>query len=498
MKTIFINDYTTNSQQKSRRTKHDPPPTRSFTVNNKKNKNKTATNMLQLSSSFYLVVIFIVVTVADLHHTTSQILISVSAISQKSVGGWSVDNEQQQQQQQLIAQQWDEMLFNESNPSSVRSICNRLDNKTLMLEYEKDSDPSLLQDCLAALEATTMMQKTTTGHQLPTPPPCQTPTLFHAFWSGTLLLNARLGLLSTVYNQPRGCVELHLWTTNKDHQQEYRKALEPYMSQQYLHVRSLNGTQLATDIGQVFPTLQPLLQQHSQNLFGQLNDPNPNGLTPFSDGIRFLVLAAYGGVYVDADVLVLRSFQPLLSSGRDFIYRWSFQDYPNTAVMSLRHGSDNARSILHNILTTQPAVSMRSFSSAVHPFGVLRLVQSFNGTVEMLPSAYFDPSWVAMDGYVIGRNWTGQEFGLETPTEFFQTPTAPVSKLKNIKSFFPGAFAYHWHNKWMTEQEHDSVAAVFAAHFEQIRKSGEYVMDEKTTKTTPESGSMNKPYVKVV
>jgi hypothetical protein len=39
-------------------------------------------------------------------------------------------------------------------------------------------------------------------------------------------------------------------------------------------------------------------------------------LPAYSDALRFLLLTAYGGGNIDADVLLMRSFQPLYS--RDF------------------------------------------------------------------------------------------------------------------------------------------------------------------------------------
>ena len=60
---------------------------------------------------------------------------------------------------------------------------------------------------------------------------------------------------------------------------------------------------------------------------------------------RALVLHNHGGVYVDMDMVLLRSLGALLD--RDFIYQWDdFDDHYNGALMHLARGSRFARELL--------------------------------------------------------------------------------------------------------------------------------------------------------
>jgi hypothetical protein len=51
------------------------------------------------------------------------------------------------------------------------------------------------------------------------------------------------------------------------------------------------------------------------------------------DLMRTVALYKYGGLYVDLDVLFVRSFEPLL--GEDFVYQWSCHAYWQNAAVIL-------------------------------------------------------------------------------------------------------------------------------------------------------------------
>src|SRR4051812_42616485 len=57
-----------------------------------------------------------------------------------------------------------------------------------------------------------------------------------------------------------------------------------------------------------------------------------------SDAVRFVVLHEFGGMYIDADVLLLRDLQPFYT--HEFAYRWSTFNEFNTAVLRLYPQSD--------------------------------------------------------------------------------------------------------------------------------------------------------------
>jgi hypothetical protein len=215
------------------------------------------------------------------------------------------------------------------------------------------------------------------------------------------------------------------------------------------------------DIRETFPSLGPLLEER-EDIFSSLDQPDMDSLPAYSDAIRFFLLAAYGGVYVDADVLIMRSFQPLLS--RDFWYRWSIEPYCNTAVLHMKKGSPNAYKFLAHVLAQES--SMDEITYLFHPARVSDINILIQGTMEMLPSAYFDPSWAMSDLYSPALQWSALTYGMGDYTSFFEDPRPFVKTIQSPQEFFFVSFAYHWHNQWTSEFQEHSIAAVFARHYE--------------------------------
>lgn len=82
------------------------------------------------------------------------------------------------------------------------------------------------------------------------------------------------------------------------------------------------------------------------------------------------------------------------------------------------------------------------------------------------PCTFFDPLW---GGYCDGMPF--KEFA-----DFFKEFGEGYDKDPNINSyrnFFPGAFAYHWHNKWDAEEVENSYFGLFNHEFNNILSSNE-------------------------
>ena len=341
----------------------------------------------------------------------------------------------------------------------TRRYCDRMDNATLMTAKDGSGSTRIVQECFAALEETL----TDSSTQLLLEQPCHNSTPFHTVWVGQVHRTVRLSLMSVVYSHPPGCVKMNLWTVDDQSRAAAHKTLLPYFPSGSLHVRVLHGTTLAMTIREIFPSLGPVLDE-KESIFSDLNEPGDQNLAAYSDAIRFLVLAAYGGVYMDADVLVMRSFQPLLS--RDFWYRWSTQSFCNTAVLHMKKGSLNLFNLLQR--TLRESSSVTQLGNLLSPVNVHARHDAINGGVEMLPSAYFDPTWVMYDVASPAITWTSSKYGMTSFPMFFQNPAAHVKSIQRPEEFVTGCFAYHWHNQWESEFEELSVAAVFERYFESI------------------------------
>ena len=124
----------------------------------------------------------------------------------------------------------------------------------------------------------------------------------------------------------------------------------------------------------------------------------------FSDFIRFLVLYKYGGIYTDGDVFYLRDMRPFWN--KNFVHRWSFTGYYNTAVMGLQlNRSNTVDSIYAHILKTNDIKVNIDLISGFHPEQVATSVSQLNpGNVyhyndfECYHSILFDPAWLCNDG----------------------------------------------------------------------------------------------------
>jgi WD repeat and SOF domain-containing protein 1 len=152
-----------------------------------------------------------------------------------------------------------------------------------------------------------------------------------------------------------------------------------------------------------------------------------------SDAVRFVVLHKFGGMYIDADILLLRDLQPLYI--HEFAYRWSTRDEFNTAVLRL-YPKSNISSILIDRARRDrdPLIFFpTSIQSYLYPIVLNRL-----------PSVFFDPIWVVADGADQQATKIWKLTGDAKDT--FETVFHQENELsRQGRTVFNGAFALHWH-----------------------------------------------------
>ena len=159
------------------------------------------------------------------------------------------------------------------------------------------------------------------------------------------------------------------------------------------------------------------------------------GTRHFSDFFQLFVLWRYGGIYFDADMILLRDFYPLW--GLNFEYQWSFiPDKLNNAVQGLRKGRDAEKLIVHG--------GKLESSQCCKGWGATLWRAKFVKTANTyaLPCTAFDPFWLRLDGHHTGE---AKNPSLPYPTPFdrtwlFRSPYDPTTK-----PWYHGAFAIHWH-----------------------------------------------------
>jgi len=139
------------------------------------------------------------------------------------------------------------------------------------------------------------------------------------------------------------------------------------------------------------------------------------------DLFRLLILNKYGGFYIDMDVLVLRNMSPL--NHLEFLYQWGTSEFINSniqmngAIMRLEKNSPLSLEFLELIATTPPITNSTAWGNSMYS-------KINKNDLLALPGVWFNSEW-----------------------GFEGADNKPFIKVDNI-NLFPGAFTWHWHNKW--------------------------------------------------
>jgi WD repeat and SOF domain-containing protein 1 len=152
-----------------------------------------------------------------------------------------------------------------------------------------------------------------------------------------------------------------------------------------------------------------------------------------SDAVRFVVLHKLGGMYIDADILLLRDLQPFYT--HEFAYRWSKLDEFNTAILRL-----DPQSTISSVLID--LAHRNQTPSIFYPLSIRSYLSPI--TLNRLPCAFFDPLWLAADD---ADRKTSRIWQFKNKTQHvFEAVFHKQSELsKQGRNVFNGAFAFHWH-----------------------------------------------------
>lgn len=291
------------------------------------------------------------------------------------------------------------------------------------------------------------------------------PRIFHLFWSGPFTSHPYMMILSFLYTQNLGLnlnsifisspnivcrPKLWIWiwdplSLSPDEKAErdfHRTLASNRWSRPFLHPRfqevvefklwdmpkqldamgdALEGWRHVLGLAEESGDSTAVLKVISE---GRVYDkPNAKLLTIISDTARFILTYLYGGIYIDADTLLLRDWEELWGYRGAFAYKWShIKNEYNTAVLKM-----GKESMLGNVLIRaarrgrvkkwwswrQDDVGME-----FHPKeGISKYVEEMDlvlpvepngrkGLLWMLPVALFDPAWLATDGFEAKRMTT--------------------------------------------------------------------------------------------
>ncbi|KAJ7747951.1 glycosyltransferase family 32 protein [Mycena maculata] len=159
-----------------------------------------------------------------------------------------------------------------------------------------------------------------------------------------------------------------------------------------------------------------------------------------SDMARFVLCHRFGGVYLDADTILLRDWEELWGWKGAFAYRWSRLEKYNTAVLRMNRGSALGTFLFRTALRN---------GLDFHPMTVSRYTKDayLEGLLLRLPDALFDGAWLNTEFYQ--RDRPPQPYFTEFG-DFFDTPeqNSAAPQALGFDGFFKGSYSYHFHNFW--------------------------------------------------
>ncbi|KAA1136361.1 hypothetical protein PGTUg99_027670 [Puccinia graminis f. sp. tritici] len=191
-------------------------------------------------------------------------------------------------------------------------------------------------------------------------------------------------------------------------------------------------------------TVTPTTKKSDDELFQRVGSTSSKGYdrlsVVLSDMARFVLCHRFGGIYLDADTILLRDWEEMWGWRGQFAYRWSRLEKYNTAVLRLhRHsavGSFLFKTALANGLDFHPMTISRYTKDAY-----------LDGLLLRLPDALFDSAWLNTEYYQRDRPAFPYFKRFE---DFFDPPreTDAGPAAIGFDGFFRGAFSYHFHNFW--------------------------------------------------
>ncbi|KAF9433701.1 hypothetical protein BGZ76_009096 [Entomortierella beljakovae] len=376
-----------------------------------------------------------------------------------------------------------------SSPSPPRYLERPLKNWVINLTDVQSACNRLIHTSAHCLEFLTQEHK----YLIPSNPSTYSEKMdFHVFWRGPITDKLALSASSFLYTQPLKRSKLHWWidssTLPDGVPEDYTKNryAAPFVSEPLNQFVEIHAWDQAAELN---------------FSYGDSKEIGHSGSSPvaFSDEARFLILNRHGGIYLDADVLLLRDMSPFFDSGLEFAYEWSNTRMYNTAVLRLFPGSSVARRILDGAKAREADIQAKKNNESVdlekqevelddldlkkrslgkremrpeqiyHPARLREYLSPKDKAIEgnglvMMSTAVFDPLWLRVD-HQETKNGEDNELMLEdlrTFGEVFSTPSAVCPGQAKGKEktaadftagpevFLNGAYAYHWHNGWET------------------------------------------------
>jgi len=295
-------------------------------------------------------------------------------------------------------------------------------------------------------------------------------TLFHAFWHGPFKRPTALSVLSFLATQPLQCTRLVVWYEGEDIFNEYTDKLLDLVH----GIDGEAGRRFNTSSNTIYD-MQYSVEFHELSTLANYA-PRDDVLYDFfakkhssphmlkiaradSDDVRFMVLYLFGGLYVDLDVLLLRDMTDLLPY--EFAEWWSMRWSVNTAILRFHRNSTLLWQLVSRALEDKDIPGVSIF----HPQRILNYAveRGVDDQFLVYPATFFDPAWRFVPTPQ-GYEEISKARGILKAHDFFEASGCYHDGMKGtcfLKDFYPGSFAFHWHNQWDKQPHPGSFFAMF-------------------------------------
>lgn len=251
------------------------------------------------------------------------------------------------------------------------------------------------------------------------------PVIFHSYWCGEFGRKQALSVRSVLATQKNCPFEVWLWFDEALCDETAKKSI---YENEYIR-------EFGDKVSVHFYSPDMVKASPMKKVAFLFNEREQ--LSYRADGFRMWVLNKFGGIWFDLDILFLRDLGGLISKG-EFVYAWEKQNFANNAVIYLKKGSSVNEYLASKVVKKH----------STQPWCLFAYSDKKLADITVYPSDLFDPLWLGDQEFYGIHNWD----------EFFT-----ASPVGNSATLFPGAVAYHWHNRWKSEVEENS-------YFDRIEK----------------------------
>lgn len=252
----------------------------------------------------------------------------------------------------------------------------------------------------------------------------------HAYWYGNIGRKQAFSILSYLATQNLNETEVWLWLDEENGYKGYEKNPHLQVILPYIVVKKYS----------------PWRELKGLICFNHIIFKQKDNLAYRADGFRILVLYKYGGLYFDLDICFLDDVL-CLCSDNDWCYAWEKQAYANNALLYFRKESKLIKYLFFKAQRKAPM-----------PWAILNYQDKKLKKLTIYPYYIFDPAWL-------------NEKNEATDEKFDNFFKEKKQEMESYTDFFPGAFAYHWHNRWEMDIEIKSYFSQLEKYFLDIVKN---------------------------